>query len=132
MEPATGNPLGDPPPVIGESDRTPDRSSPQATLRSVLDGREREDLPFLARCESLSAEKDVLDKMDAARAHRRFCAKAVGPYWSRIEGALEAGAATFAVEEESATGIFEVGGALGRVEIRFVRIDGDWYLRSGE
>ena len=130
--PVSGSPLGEPPPLVAEPEEQPLRSSPEGLLRSILAGRSRVDLPYLARCESATARKVSLDKMDEARAWRHFGMRSIQPFWSKIENALDAGAARFTEEGEAATGTFDVGGSLGRIEIGFVKIDGEWFLDWGE
>lgn len=128
----SGNALGDPPALVAESAEAPDLSSPEKALRSILAGRARQDLPFLARCESVTAGKERLDSLDEARAWRTYCMKSVGAFWSKIEEALEGGNARFTEDGDSARGVFEVGGSLGETELRFVRIGGRWYVEMGE
>ncbi len=127
-----GGPVGDPVPLVVESWREHDRSSPVLVLKSVLAGRESKDLPFLARCEAVTAGKRHLDQRDEARAWRYFCMKSIQPFWDKIEEALESGQANFAENGTGATASFEVGGALGRVELQFVKIAEKWYLEMGE
>lgn len=125
-------PLGEPSPLVSESTETPDRSSPEALLRSILAGRERVDLAFLARCESATANKEFIDKVDEARAWRNYCMGSVEPLWLKIEGALDGGRASFTAEGDRGTGLFDVGGAIGEMDLRFTRIDGQWYIEIGE
>ena len=126
------NPLGEPSPVVEESKETPLRSTPEGLLRSILLGRERVDLPYLARCESLTAGKEQIDKMDEARAWRNYCMKSVQPLWTKIEAAVETGRARFTIEGDQATAALDVGGSIGEMDLRFVRIDGEWYLENRE
>lgn len=127
-----GEPLGEPPVPVAEPDQAPDRSSPEAVLRSILAGRARQDLPYLARCEAVTAEKAQLDSLDAARAWRFYCMNARKPYWDRIEGALESGQVTFTEDGDGATATFEVGGALGTLDLRFAKIGGNWHIDYGQ
>jgi hypothetical protein len=126
-------PLGDPPPPAAEPDTQPDRSSPEALLRSVLSARNAADktLAFLARAELLTAGKARLDKLDEARAHRHFRMPAVGPLWSRIEAAVAAGRYRIETHDALATATFEVGGAAGTLTLSFEKVAGQWYLGLG-
>lgn len=118
--------------MVEESTEVPRRATPEEVLRSILSGRERVDLAFLARCESVTAEKVRIDKMDEARAWRNYCMRSVRPLWSKIEAALEADRARFAIRGERATATLDVGGAVGEMDLHFVRIAGEWYLQNGE
>lgn len=124
-----GSPLGEAPALVGEPAERPDLSSPEMVIRSILAGRAREDLSFLARCDAETAGKQRLDRMDEHRAWRYYCMEAMKPFWNKIEGSLQSGGARFTVDGDRATGAFEVGGALGVLELPFVRVAGEWYLR---
>lgn len=128
----TGKALGDPPPLVAEPAEMPDRASPERVLRSMLAGRAAQDLPFLARCEAVTAEKAQLDSLDEARAWRHYCMKSIQPLWDKIEAALEDGAVEFTVDGDRATGKFDVGGAIGRIDLQFIKVAGDWYLQYSE
>jgi len=122
--------LGEPPAPVAEPDVLPDRSTPEALLRSVLHGRSDRPLAFLARAELATAGKP-LDKLDEARAHRHFRMKSIQPFWAKIEAAVAGGRFRFAVREASATATFEVGGAAGVATLAFDKVDGQWYFRLG-
>ena len=128
-----GAPLGDPPPLVAEPDTQPDRSSPEALLRSVIAARtdDRVPLAFLARAELPTAGKARLDKIDEARAHRHFRMPAVGAMWARIEEAVAAGKVRIEAAGARGTATFDVGGALGTSSLSFERVDGRWYLALG-
>lgn len=131
---AAGKPLGDPPPLVDEPERLPDRSSPVALLREVLAARNdaRQSLGFLARSELPTAGKARLDKSDEARAWRHFGMKSVGAFWAQVEGALAAGKVRVAIGDGTATATFDVGGSLGFLTLSFERVDGQWYLNLGD
>jgi len=126
-------PLGDPPPPAAEPDTLPDRSSPEALLRSVLAARKdsRVTLAFLARAERPTAGKAQLDKLDEARAHRHFRMRSVQAMWARIEEAVSGGKFRVETHDARATATFEVGGALGTSTLSFEKVDGHWYLGLG-
>lgn len=130
----TGAPLGDPPPLVAEPDTLPDRSSPDALLRTVLAARKDPlvTLAFLARAERPTAGKERLDKLDEARAHRHFRMRAVGAMWAQIEEAVSSGKFRIEAHDEHATATFDVGGALGTSTLSFERVDGQWYLGLGD
>jgi hypothetical protein len=124
--------VGDPPPLVEESPLTPDRSSPEATLQSILEGRSRNDLPYLARCGSRTAGKTKLDKVDAHEAHNTYCRRAMAPFWGKVEAALDAERYSIVADGDEATVSLDVGGALGSIHLPFIRIDGQWYYKMGD
>ena len=123
---------GDPAAPAEEPTEMPDLASPEAVLRSIHDGRARLDLPYLARCESLTATKPRLDRLDLARAHRNYTMKAVGPLWEKIEQAAEAGRMSIQTEGDRAAAVFDFDGAMGTHTISFAQIDGRWYIEVHE
>ena len=86
----------------------------------------------MSRCEAVTAGQPHLDQRDEARAWRFFCMKSIQPFWDKIEAALDSGQANFAENGAQATASFEVGGALGKMELQFVKIADEWYLEMGE
>jgi hypothetical protein len=130
--PLMDRPLGDPPPPVEEPLLVPDRSSPEAALWSILEGRSRGDLPFLARCGSSTAGKSRLDKEDTHEAHNAYCRRAMDPFWSRVQAALDEDRATITVDGDAATVSLDVGGAMGSIDLLFTRIDGHWYHKIGD
>jgi hypothetical protein len=130
--PLMDRPLGDPPPLVEESPVIPDLSSPEAALRSILEGRARGDLPFLARCGSSTAGKPRLDKEDAHEAHNTYCRKAMDPFWSRVRAALDDNRAIITIDGDAAKVSLDVGGAMGSIDLLFTRIYGHWHHHIGD
>jgi hypothetical protein len=123
--------LGEPPAVVDESTLTPDRTSPEALLRGLLAARRRGDLAFLARCDLSTAGKGKLDTLDVARAWRQFGWRSVEPFWSKVETALNGGLFRTDLNGARATLVFDVGGALGEIELLFEGNIGGWHLDTG-
>ncbi|MCZ6603293.1 MAG: hypothetical protein O6952_09830 [Planctomycetota bacterium] len=132
--PPPGQPLGEEPPIVAEPDPAPDLGTPEKTLIALLDGRAREDVAFLARCESVTAEMPTIDALDTARAWRYYCRPAMQAKWSGIENAYESEKFRFTESGNEAVATFDVGGAAVSTEVLyFIKIAGKWYIRySGE
>ena len=129
QEQSQDRPLGDPPPIEADSTLIPDRSTPESLLREIFAARLREDLPFLARCHQSTAGKRALDKLDLALAWRTFSQRSVGPLWTTVETAFNAGRFTTRIDADTAAVTFDVGGAKERTTLHLVRIGTEWHLR---
>lgn len=126
-------PMGEPSPVVPESEITPDRVTPERLLRSIVDGVAREDASFLCRIVHKYVDTPELTKLDQAWAWRHFLMKAPRAKWTNLADILDTGG--LEIEEqggELALATFGAGPSVERGEIRMVKISGEWYLEVAE
>ncbi|MCZ6688280.1 MAG: hypothetical protein O7H41_01620 [Planctomycetota bacterium] len=126
-------PLGEASPLVAESDVTPDRSTPEMLLRSIIDGVGREDLSFLCRTVDKFASTPRLTKVDQAWAWRTFLMRAPRASWTNLGQLLDDGGVQISDDDgQLALASFEAGPSVGMAEIRILKISGEWYLEVPE
>lgn len=119
-------PLGDAPAPVAEPTVALDRSTPAKAVAALAAALDRQDAAALARLRSGSAAKPALDEQDLLRARLDF----LGPrekHWRRVLAAIDAAKlAALDASSERATLRVDVGGALGAVNLVFVKEGGAW------
>jgi hypothetical protein len=117
---------GETPALVTEPVQGPDRSTPATVLAALGRAIDAGDTVTLARLVSGSAFKPTLDQNDLLRAKLDF----LGPaktYWKKVLGAVDTGR-LLALDASAATQTLtvETGGALGSVQINFVKEGNAW------
>ncbi len=118
-------PLGEPPRPVTEP-AAMDRSSPGAVLSALQSAIERGDAASIARLRSQTAEKATLDSRDLLRAKLDFLGEHSN-HWRRVFAKVDSHAvATLGAEGTQAVLHVNVGGALGSVDLSFVKKGDAW------
>ena len=126
-------PLGEASPVVAEPVVSPDRSTPEKLLRSIIDGVGREDLSFLCRTVDKFVGAPQLTKIDQAWAWRTFLMRAPRASWTNFGPLLDDGSVQISeFDGKLALASFEAGPSVGMAEIRIVKLSGEWYLEVPE
>lgn len=130
-----GEPAPEPEPENVNVSPPVEDSSWQVTNASVTDlmsgtllARDRDDQAYLARCMESTAGKPTLVEDDVLAGYRQFMWRSTKPGWDRIIDAWQARTYEIVEDGDSAELILQVGGALGEMRVKFVRIDNAWYF----
>lgn len=89
---------------------------------------ERADTAWLARTMSDKADREFLTEDDLHDAHRQFVWRSIRPYWAKVQSAWDAREYTLHEDDDAATMVLQVGGNLGEITLKFIRIDNNWYF----
>lgn len=119
-------PLGDAPRAVAESTTALDRSSPAKTVAELSAALDRADEAALARLHAGSASKPALDEQDLLRARIDFLGERES-HWRRVLSALDREKlGALDASGERAVLRVDVGGALGVVDLVFVKEGAAW------
>jgi hypothetical protein len=89
---------------------------------------ERGDTAWLARTMQEKADREFLTEDDLHDAHRQFTWRSIRPYWTRVQAAWDGREYTLQEDDDAATMVLQVGGNLGEITLKFIRIDNNWYF----
>ena len=100
-------------------------SSVEELIQGTLDAIERDDRAWLARTmESTSGRELTEDDLHAA--YRQFLWRSAAPMWDNIRHAWESSDFEVAEQDQTAELVLRMGGALGEMRLKLVRLDGAW------
>lgn len=97
-------------------------------ISGTLLARERDDRAWLARTLESTAGRPGLVEDDLHAAHRQFLWRSAAPMWLRISQAWQERSYEIIEDGDNAELVMQVGGALGELRIKFVRIADAWYF----
>lgn len=125
VPPPTPDQLG-----IEESATPQSNQNPIDLISGTLAAIERDDRAWLARVMHSRAGKVLLTEVDGLDAHRNFLWRSIAPYWGKVRAAWVA--RTYTVDQQDGTALIrlEVGGNLGQIEIRLIRVADAWYFEG--